>query len=111
MAKLIFELFGPILLFLYGLIEIILPMLSLALPTKWELDYFWFTKSIFKKKPKTDFAQKVADAEVAYSRAKMEYEELQHSATKEAEDAKQKLAAAEKAYADAVKKQEGFKNN
>lgn len=111
MAKIIFELFGPILLLLYGVIEIIIPLVTMALPEKYELSYFWFTKAAFKRKPKVDFAQKVADAEVTYSKAKLEWEELQHSATKEADEAKQRLARAEEAYANAVKKQEGFKNN
>lgn len=99
MGKLIFEFAVPFFILLYLVIDVLIP----SFYTKW--GYFWFWKS-FKSKPKPSFEQEKKDAEKAYKDAKTKMEHLKDSANEETEEAKERLAQAEKIYNSAKEKLE-----
>lgn len=104
MVRLILEGLGALLIFIYLIIDVIIPAFS-----SWK--FFWFTKSVFKSKPKVSFEQEYADAEKAYAEANEKWDKLRDTAGKEADKARENLSKAAKVYAEAVKKQQDPKNN
>jgi len=102
MGKIIFELLTPILLVLYGIVDIVIPSFS-------SKEYFWYAKSIFKSEPQKSFDQEVKDAQKAYKDAKSKMEDLKNSANEETEDAKERLEKSEKAFLNAKEKLDKLK--
>ena len=103
MGRIIFEFLTPILLIIYGVVDILIPSFT-------TLEYFWFLKS-FRSKAKASFKNEVYDAKKSYLEAIEKWNKLKDSATHEAEEAKEKLAKAEKVYEEAVSKTKRPTNN
>lgn len=94
--------------YLLAILLIILFIAEIGVPAVLgDREYFWITKSIFKKKdksPKKPLEEQISDATIAVNAAKVALEKLSDSANQESSSAKKEYQRLKKIYDDSTTK-------